>query len=123
MNWLIEKLAWWCTEQVDTACMAYDPISRQSRYLNVVDKSLLVISCSGQFPVLEDLSLRALKSVSQICDVYEPVLEETGAERGPVIGLTFDMSVTQNRDRVFVMYDEADLKVTYFNVRYRLRAC
>jgi len=91
--------------------MAYDPVSSQSCYLNVVAKSLLIISCGGQFPIVEELSLRALRSARQICDVYEPLSTETAAERGPVIGLTFDTSVTQNRDRVFVMYDDADLKV------------
>jgi len=91
--------------------MAYDPISCESRYLNVVAKSLLIFSCGGQFPVLEELSLRALKSVQQICDVYEPMSSETAAERGPVVSLTFDTSVTQHRERVFVMYDDADLQV------------
>jgi len=93
--------------------MAYDPVSGESRYLNVVGKSLLVISCGGQFPIVEDLSLRALTSAKQICDVYEPVSDETAAERGPVVSLVFDMSITQNRERVFVMYDDADLKVKH----------
>jgi len=101
------------TEQVHTACMAYDPVNCQLRYLNVVSKSLLIISCSGQFPVLEELSLQALKSATRICDFYEPVSTETAAERGPVVSLTFDTSVAQNRERVFVMYDDADLQV-YF---------
>jgi len=91
--------------------MAYDPVSSQSRYLNVVAKTLLVISCAGQFPIVEELSLRSLKSARQICDVYEPVPSETAATRGPVVSLTFDTSVAQNRDRVFVMYDDADLEV------------
>ena len=91
--------------------MAYDPICGESRYLNVAAKSLLIFSCGGQFPVLDELSLRALKSVQQICDVYEPMSSETAAERGPVVSLTFDTSVTQNRERVFVMYDDADLQV------------
>lgn len=102
----------WCVEQVDSACMAYDPVSSESRYLNVVGKSLLVISCGGQFPIVEELSLRALKSATPICDVYEPLSNETAAERGPVISLVFDMSsANHNRDRVFVMYDDADLEV------------
>jgi len=91
--------------------MAYDPVSSESRYLNVVSKSLLIISCTGQFPVVEELSLRALKSARQICDVYEPLSTETAAERGPVVSLTFDTSVAHNRERVFVMYDDADLQV------------
>jgi len=91
--------------------MAYDPVSCESRYLNVVGKSLLIFSCGGRFPILEELSLRALKSVKQICDVYEPLANETCAERGPVVSLTFDTSVTGNRERAFVMYDDADLQV------------
>jgi len=100
-------------EQVHTACMAYDPVSSQSRYINVAAKSLLIISCGGQFPVVEELSLRAVKSVRQVCDVYEPLSTETAAERGPVVSLTFDTSVAQNRERVFVMYDDADLEVSF----------
>ena len=68
--------------------MAYDPVSCESRYLNVVGKSLLVISCGGQFPIIEDLSLRTLRSAKQIYDVYEPLSDETAAERGPVINLS-----------------------------------
>jgi len=93
--------------------MAYDPVSCEPRYLNVVGKSLLVISCGGQFPIVEDLSLRMLRSAKQIYDVYEPLSNETAAERGPVINLTFDTSAAQNRDRVFVMYDDNDLKVRH----------
>jgi len=90
--------------------MAYDPTSCESRYLNVVAKSLLIISCGGQFPVLEELPVRSVKSVTQICDVYEPVSTES-AERGPVVCLTFNTSASQNHERLFVMYDDADLKV------------
>jgi len=103
----------WCAEQVHTACMAYDPVSCESRYLNVAAKSLLIISCGGQFPILEELPLRALRSAKQMCDVYEPMSSETAAEWAPVISLTFDTSVTQNRERAFVMYDDADLKVEH----------
>jgi len=95
--------------------MAYDPVSRKSRYLNVADKSLSIISCGGQFPIVEELSLRTLKSAMQICDVCEPLTTETSAENGPVITITFDTSVAQNRERDFVMYDDADLKV---NIRH-----
>jgi len=93
--------------------MAYDPVSCESRYLNVVGKSLFIFSCGGQFPVVEELSLRALKSARQICDVYEPVSDEMAAERGPVVSLNLDMSVAQNRERVFVMYDDSDLEVDH----------
>ena len=103
------------SEQIDSACMAYDPVSRESCYLNVSvgGKSLLVFSCAGRFPILDELPLRALRSVEQICDVYEPQLSsESGAQRGPVVSLTFDTSVSHGRERAFVMYDDDDLTVT-----------
>jgi len=86
-------------------------VSCESVYLNIVAKSLLVISGSGQFPILDELSLRALKSVRQLCDVYEPMSNEPATERGPVVSLTFDTLLAQNRERMFVMYDDSDLKV------------
>jgi len=91
--------------------MAYDPVTSQSCYLNVAAKSLLIISCGGKFPILEELPLRALKSVRQICDMYEPMTSESSAERGPAVSLVFNMSVMENRERLFVMYSDADLMV------------